>query len=137
MLACEQVVLPGDDLRALPLLRLGLGHGESSERRVLGHGEDVLHLAQPGVDALEDGNPVSPGLRLLQGGEDVVQERDLPALARALAHAPAPFIGENVQGGPYFAHGQGRAKEKGLGLSPKTLHFFRIFAPRRGLEPRT
>jgi hypothetical protein len=72
VLAGEQVVLLGNHLVPRPLLGPDLGHREPPEGRILGHREDVLHLAQPRVDALEDRDPMPPGLRLPQGREDVI-----------------------------------------------------------------
>ena len=96
MLAGEQVVLPGNDLGALPLLGSDLGDGEPPKGRVLGHREDMLHLAQPGVDALADRDPMPPGRPL----ELVDPPREVALLLLhsggavfTHAHAPAPSIG--------------------------------------------
>ena len=54
-----------------------------------------------------------PALRIEADEPAFPRLRVVLALSRALAHAPAPSIEENSQGGLHVAHGEGRAKEKG------------------------
>ena len=78
VLSRQEVMLPGNHLHALPLLGPRLGHHQRLERRILVHREQVLLLPQPGVDALEDRDPMGTVTAALQRGLDVIHEAGLP-----------------------------------------------------------
>src|SRR5260370_12882263 len=80
-----------DDLAPRPLLRASLGNHQGLEGWVICNHQQVLVLAEPRVERLQDGDEMGPAGGLLQRRQDVAGERNAPD-SRSSLDGEAPTL---------------------------------------------